>query len=249
MSREDEDVEMLGDGDSFHGFLPPEHGEGVRDGAENRESCPKDTGGMSFVDSLAQKMGLSGQKKKLNKRGLSAEECSPPKKTSLALSETQRQLLLNRYLPGSRGPFLVHVETCRPGDPPTDRGNPNLESGKSSASLSVIGLGKRLNKLMTCQFMHAHDLRSIGRNKFSVCFPSADCANSFVDRFKGVSGCITQSEVWTAHVPSFRVVKQYVLRGVDDAEETAEDVVAGLRPPPEVDGGVGPSVRSDKDYP
>ncbi|XP_020296956.1 uncharacterized protein LOC109861639 [Pseudomyrmex gracilis] len=105
------------------------------------------------------------------------------------MSSVQRQLVLNRYHKDSKGPFMVHIETCRPQPSSTGEDGPEKE-------------------------------RNTGND-----------ANRFVEAFREVADRVTPCEQWTAHVPSFRVVKQFVLKGVDE-EETVEELLAGLRPPP-----------------
>ncbi|XP_020299344.1 uncharacterized protein LOC109863491 [Pseudomyrmex gracilis] len=125
------------------------------------------------------------------------------KRTFSAMSSVQRQLTLNRYHRDSRGPFMVHVETCRP--LPSSAGGDEQEGSKG--------------------------------------LDTGEDANRFVEAFRDVADKITPCEQWTAHVPSFRVVKQFVLKGVDE-EETVEELLAGFGPPLWVGTGVGSPFRS-----
>lgn len=100
-----------------------------------------------------------------------------------------------------------------------------------SGTYSTLAFGKRILKHIV-EFKNAFDLKTIGKNKFSVCFSDGTSANKFADAFNKNLSQAFPGEIWIAFVPNFKVIRQYIIRGVDD-DDSPEELLANIRPPPD----------------
>ncbi|KMQ88186.1 type iv secretion protein rhs, partial [Lasius niger] len=103
-----------------------------------------------------------------------------------------------------------------------DSGLANLPSQESWSSRSspsgkygIIAFGKRLTRHVEL-FKHVHDLKASGSNKFTVSFCDGSLANKFVDYFNQNRNLIFQDESWLAYIHNYKVIRQFVMRGIDD---------------------------------
>lgn len=119
-----------------------------------------------------------------------------------------------------------------------DSGLANLPSKESWSSRSlpsgkygIIAFGKRLTRHVEL-FKHAYDLNASGSNKFTVSFCDGSLANKFVDYFNQNRNLIFQDESWLAYIHNYKVIRQFIMRGIDD-NDSAEELLSNVRPPPE----------------
>ncbi|KMQ92375.1 pol-like protein [Lasius niger] len=75
-----------------------------------------------------------------------------------------------------------------------------------SGTYGTIAFGKRISKFIDC-FKSAFDLKTIANQSFP-------------------------GETWIAFIPNFKVIRQFILRGVDD-DDSPEELLANIRPPPD----------------
>jgi len=83
----------------------------------------------------------------------------------------------------------------------------HVRVGQHKSALStygIIAMGKRLTKFID-SFKTAFDLKTIGRNKFSVSFSEGTTANKFIEYFNNISSKIFPGEKWIAVIPNFKV--------------------------------------------
>lgn len=165
--------------------------------------------------------------------------------------------LLNKYNLDSRAPFIIHMENLvdlNPRSPPLSsskdqdgRENKTKDSDldkekdtdysskknqrSTSGTYGTIAFGKRILRHIA-EFKFAFDLKTIGRNKFSVSFSDGITANKFADAFNKNLSQAFPGEIWIAFVPNFKVIRQYIIRGVDD-DDSPEELIANIRPPPD----------------
>lgn len=173
------------------------------------------------------------------------DNLSERKKPSI---EAQDSRLLNKYSLESKPPFVVNIERLSPLLSPQDTPeNTKVQDSEATSASNhkeikhfrqseskqygIIALGKRIAKHIDI-FKHAFDLKSSGRNKFTVSFCEGSTANKFVDHFNKNKNTIFQGESWLAYVPNYKVIKQYIIRGVDD-NDSAEELLTHIRPPPD----------------
>lgn len=158
--------------------------------------------------------------------------------------------LLNKYNFNSKPSFIIHLEkiistSSDPNSQSTQSSTTNTTTnttsnykGKSDTSnqrspsgiIGTIAFGKRLLKHIDL-FKFAFDLKTIGKNKFTVSFPDYDMANKFADAFNNKLSQIYPGEIWLAYIPNFKVIKQFIIRGVDD-NDSPDEIIEGIRPPP-----------------
>ncbi|XP_029669929.1 uncharacterized protein LOC115239511 isoform X1 [Formica exsecta] len=179
----------------------------------------------------------------------------PPKRSTLDPFDLQDPRISNKYGLSTKPPFVIHIEKIiyksfsaaqeRVSENKESNDNVNTGIGSSDSILSnpnqrsstgsygIIAFGKRIFKHID-NFSSAYDLKTIGRNKFTVTFPDGNSANKFCDIFNEKSNIIFPRETWIAYIPSYRVVRQFVVRGIDD-DDSPEDIIKNIRPPPDWD--------------
>lgn len=182
------------------------------------------------------------------KRSSSSNDTQSNKRVSIDPSEAPDPRLVNKYSLDSKPPFIVHIEQIIPPPPhaiylvqdsakdkPSNKAGNSQDSDRKQKSANstygIIAMGKRLTKYIE-DFNTAFDLKTIGRNKFSVTFSEGTTANRFVESFNNKLNQIFPGERWVAAIPNFKVIKQYILRGIDD-DDSPEELLANIRLPPE----------------
>ncbi|XP_029669930.1 uncharacterized protein LOC115239511 isoform X2 [Formica exsecta] len=140
----------------------------------------------------------------------------PPKRSTLDPFDLQDPRISNKYGLSTKPPFVIHIE--------------KIIYKSFSAAQERVSENKESNDNVNT----AYDLKTIGRNKFTVTFPDGNSANKFCDIFNEKSNIIFPRETWIAYIPSYRVVRQFVVRGIDD-DDSPEDIIKNIRPPPDWD--------------
>lgn len=77
----------------------------------------------------------------------------------------------------------------------------------------------------------ATDFRRNGLNRFSLTFPSAEDANSFVAEMWRGRRVIFSGEFWFASIPRYKVYKKVFLAGIDDPSVDMDLLRENIRPP------------------
>lgn len=156
----------------------------------------------------------------------------------------------------SKSPFVVHIEKnhwihsssrwfqqqLRPLTLLGNKTNTDTRSVSANVSdkhpndsteprISVLAFGKRVASRVR-GFSSAFDLRSLDRSKFCVSFSEWSSANKFIRDFDSKRNNLFKSEPWLAYIPNYKVIKQYIIKGIDD-DDSEEDVKLFIRPHPE----------------
>ena len=128
----------------------------------------------------------------------------------------------NRYGEGHVGPFEMVIAKI------VD----NLEKG-----IGKFALGKLMCKKLGSAMRSGYDLKKLGVNKFKIFFYDFNDANTCVAKIN--SGSLNfinpQGQVlaeWKTYIPSFRIVKAMVLRGIEEPNVTEDEIMNDLEPHP-----------------
>lgn len=136
---------------------------------------------------------------------------------NIPVPDNYARLANNRYKPDIEGPYSVHIEKVL--SPPDQTG-----------AVGVLKIGKTLLAHVPILMKAALDFKRAGHNRFSITFPFAKQANTFVLELWNIKHALFPDELWITYIPNFRVTRQMIIRGIDDDSITPDFIMDNILP-------------------
>lgn len=161
------------------------------DSSPENTPLPLDTQTPPCDNSFQETSSLENQVRRIIAKRRAIDSSELRKKLHKEPTENPDPRLVNKYHRASKPPFIIHIERITPSPPlhpnlPVQDLSPDLmqsvAGGKKSNQKSSTGVygtitfGKRIVKFID-SFKAAFDLKTIGKNKFSVSFSDGTLAN------------------------------------------------------------------------
>ncbi|XP_032665156.1 uncharacterized protein LOC116841397 [Odontomachus brunneus] len=109
----------------------------------------------------------------------------------------------------------------------------NDNTALDQQSISVLRIGRCLLKICPSSMETVFDFVKKGNDKFSINFPTYHQANEFISLVYKNRFSVRSDECWVAYVPSFKIFKKVILRGLDDSDLEPDFIAKHLRPAPD----------------
>lgn len=133
---------------------------------------------------------------------------------NIIIPERILSLVNHKFKYESLAPYTVYMEGIE--DDTSGKQLKDTNKQNSPFGIDVNTLGMMLHKVSPGCLDNVYDFKIRGRNKFCINFVYYHEANDFVEMVWHNRHRIQTKRVWVAYIPSYKVSKRMIIRGIDD---------------------------------